>query len=147
MKNIVLNYLPLIRHSSYFTVDPSPFYSECWKSSARFEHGFLDMLDSRVARPGTKVVFEFFNGVLRPFDKRFDAAVSQIANITSHLVRSRRALGKEPEAYALHLAADDEFPSNDHGYKFQVSRFRFQVGKTNMRPNPETEPRNVKHET
>src|SRR5580765_5854872 len=90
------------------------FYSEIRIAASRFEHCFLDMLDAGVARPSCKIVLEFLDRLCRTFREGLDAAVGEIANVTSHLVCRRRTLGKEPKTDALHLSADHEFPGHDH---------------------------------
>jgi len=73
------------------------------------------MLDTRIARTGDKVVFEFFDRRWRAFSQRLDTAVLKIADVAKHLVPCRRSQGKISIPDALHFAADDELACYDHG--------------------------------
>ena len=73
------------------------------------------MLNETEAWPGSEIVLEQFNILLRTFGQRFYAAVVQVLHIADHLMPRGRALRKEAIADALHVAADKKSASYHPG--------------------------------
>jgi hypothetical protein len=91
------------------TIDP-----KARVSPGRFRYQLLYLADARICRSGREIMTKSFDGGGVPLGKGFDAPVLQVLNVSANLMPSRRALGKISVPDSLNLAADQEFPSDDH---------------------------------
>jgi len=77
-------------------------------AAGRIQINFFYMSNRRKPRTCCQVVLELFDTLRRPFRQSLDPAVIKILHETNYLMPRGRALRKKPEAYALHVAADEE---------------------------------------
>jgi len=77
-------------------------------AARRIKIDFFYMSNRRKPRTCCQIVLESFDTLRRPFHQSFDPAVIKILHETNDLMPRRCALREKPEAYALHVAADEK---------------------------------------
>src|SRR5262245_56378284 len=74
----------------------------------------VEMFDARAARSVAQLPFEPIDRLGFPFRLRFDAPVGQVTHPAVQPLAAGRPLRKEPEADALHAAADEKPTGDPH---------------------------------
>jgi len=75
----------------------------------------LDVVDTGAGWPPPDASLESIDRPGLPLDRDLDAAIWSVADPAANRLAFRQILGKVPEADALHSAAEDVPPRNQHG--------------------------------
>src|SRR5689334_2204733 len=95
-----------------FRVSISPYFKSA--HAARALVADRDVLDERGRRTASNLAFKPIDRLPVAFDQCLDAAVGQILHPAAQILRRRGFTRKEPEAHALHTAADHETTGCEH---------------------------------
>jgi len=85
------------------------------------EHNFLDVLDARVSRSRSQIMFESLDRTFRSLSECFDSPVIKISHIAADLMSCSGTLGEISIADTLDLPPDKKLPC-DHNIFIRVRR-------------------------